>query len=130
MISKPCLKHKHKHKHACKSCSRCRTYICFHKAYFAYESLLTSFGRGFFSSRCLVLYRRNLHLSANDLKHSSKDCICFTKWLRGQNSNRLSIGLQNDECVCVCVCVHVHTHSVVSDSLDCSPLGSSSHGIF
>ena len=67
---------------------------------------LTSFGRGFFSSRCLVLYTRNLHLSENDLKHSSKDCICFTKWLRGQNSNRLSIGLQNDECVCVCTCTH------------------------
>ena len=38
-------------------------------------------------------------------------------------------------CVCVCVCVHAHAHvcSVVSNSLcplDCSPPGSSIHGIF
>ena len=70
MISKLYLKHKH----TCESSSRCWTWICFHnsKACFAYESLLTSFGGGFFSSRCLVLYRRNLHLSTYDLKHSCR----------------------------------------------------------
>ena len=33
-------------------------------------------------------------------------------------------------CVCVCVCVCVCMHSVVSDLMDCSPPGSSVHGIF
>ena len=40
-------------------------------------------------------------------------------------------------CVCVCVCVHAHAQSCVHtqscmtlcDSIDCSPPGSSSHGI-
>ena len=35
-------------------------------------------------------------------------------------------------CVCVCVCVHAHAQlcSTLCDPMDCSPLGSSVHGIF
>ena len=39
-------------------------------------------------------------------------------------------------CVCVCVCVHTHAHVCIQlylslcDPMDCSPPGSSVHGIF
>ena len=32
--------------------------------------------------------------------------------------------------VCVCVCVHAQLCPILCDSMDCSPLGSSVHGMF
>ena len=41
-----------------------------------------------------------------------------------------TLRLLRNVCVCVCVCMHAQSCPTLCDSIDCSPPGSSVHGIF
>ena len=63
---------------------------------------------------CIVLYFKKMRCLLCKKKKSPpiRTCVCV--------------------CVCVCVCMHAHAQlcSTLCDPMDCSPLGSSVHGIF
>ena len=66
-------------------------------------------------------------------------CLVFREWISQQSRKKMhrSHGVDNlPECSCVCVrahthaCMHARLYTTLGDLMDCSPPGSSVHGIF